>query len=146
MTSVNTSAPSEGNYSFLLKIFIGLSILNIFFENIDMVYGVYLTKPLLLITLSCWFWLNTRKNATAFSRFLLAGLIFSIGGDTFLMFVENAGKASFFVFGLGCFLLAHLSYLLAFLKYSSSQQGILSQKPLLILFFIAFFVGNIVCL
>lgn len=137
-------------YKLLLTIYVLLSIVNIIVENAELTYWVYFTKPLLLTTLSLWFWLSTNKNSSLFSRLVLTGLIFSIGGDSFLMFVEPSGSnesgQQFFIFGLLCFLLAHLAYLAAFLKYTSTTNGFLKNKPAFLLLFLAFFIGNILFL
>jgi uncharacterized membrane protein YhhN len=91
--------------------------------------GVYLTKPLLLTTLAAWFFIQTQNSPSKFSRFMLAGLVCSIAGDIFLMF----DKEPFFLFGLGSFLLAHISYITAFSHYPYFKNGAVRRQPLLAL-------------
>jgi uncharacterized membrane protein YhhN len=102
---------------------------------------IYLSKPLLLSLLSIWFWLNTKDQPTAFSRFVLLGLIFSIGGDTFLMFVDKG--PNFFLFGLGSFLIAQVSYLAGFLKFKSNTPGLISQNRWVLGIFFLVWLGII---
>lgn len=71
---------------------------------------VWLFKPLttLLIIAHAW----PRGQATPqLRRWVIAGLVFSLGGDVALMFGDSA-----FVIGLLSFLLAHLCYLWAFTR------------------------------
>jgi uncharacterized membrane protein YhhN len=114
------------------------------------VYGEYTvteplilgTKPLLLTVLSLWFYLNSRPLQSRFSKLILAGLIFSIGGDTLLMFVEYGPKApSFFLLGLGSFLIAQTCYAIAFWTYPGAEDGDVRQKPLRALPFLLYLTG-----
>lgn len=88
------------------------------------------TKPLLLAVLALWFYLQMRPLRERFPRLLLAGLIFSWGGDVLLMLVSNGPKQPhFFLLGLGGFLFAQLSYTSGFLNYPGARQGHLSRAP-----------------
>lgn len=127
--------------SFVLTAFGVVSLANLLAVALQSQAGVYLTKPLLLVTLSLWFYLRTKHQPTAFARFILGGLICSIAGDTFLMF-HRPGAEQFFLFGLGSFLVAHLFYIAAFLKYPGLKKGAVAKNgwwaaPLL--FFLAWF-------
>ena len=51
----------------------------------------------------------------------MLGLIFSLGGDTLLMFQDQGG---FFVYGLSSFLLAHIFYILAFFRTNRKNHEI----------------------
>ena len=62
-----------------------------------------------------------KKGFNQFSIFLLLGLIFSLGGDTLLMFQDQPG---FFVFGLSSFLVAHIFYTLAFFRTNRKNHEI----------------------
>lgn len=103
-------------------------------QNIEI---IYIAKPLLMISLSAYYLSVTTQNRTRFSTLILLGLIFSIGGDTFLMFDGSL----YFIFGLGCFLTTHLFYIAAFLNYQSLHDGFIRQKPWLILPFLIYLVG-----
>lgn len=106
-------------------------------EIIQNVNIIYVTKPLLMISLSTYFFFSTIQNRSRFSIFILLGLIFSIGGDTFLMFEGS----QYFMLGLGCFLITHLLYIAAFLNYESLSKGLIRQKIGLILPFLLYLIG-----
>lgn len=114
----------------LIRIFFLLSLLNIYGEYSRSETLIFATKPLLLTILSLWFYLQLRPLGGRFPRFILAGLIFSIGGDVLLMLVENGPKdENFFLLGLGSFLLAQLSYLVGFLNYPGAKGGLIARSP-----------------
>ncbi|MFN3850307.1 MAG: lysoplasmalogenase [Spirosomataceae bacterium] len=74
---------------------------------------VYCTKPLLLISLAIYYYLNVSKpKLTRQDKVMLAALIFSLGGDVLLMIREY----NLFIFGLGSFLIAHICYIVVFSK------------------------------
>ncbi len=92
-------------------------------------WGVWLTKPLLMTTLAAWFFFQADHARSIFHRWMLAGMLFSIGGDTLLMFVTPLAQ-HFFLLGLGSFLLTHLCYITAFLKYPKPGEGRVARQPL----------------
>lgn len=128
----------------LLILFFVLSILNLLGEAYNSIPLVYATKPLLVSTLALWFFQQTRTKRTRAERLLFLGLIFSIAGDTLLMFVEHGGGGDLlFTLGLGSFLLTHIFYTLAFNVYQSIKNGFLNrQKWWMIPFFIYLFVNT----
>lgn len=132
-------------YYWLILVFLILCSINLSAEFFHQRWLIYLSKPLLVSILSIYFYLNAPNNF--FSRYLLLGFIFSVGGDTLLMFNENAsGGQLFFIFGLSSFLVAHLMYLIAFMIFPEREKGILYQKPWLFLFFLFYLIGNILFL
>ncbi|WP_430405326.1 lysoplasmalogenase [Fluviicola sp.] len=76
----------------------------------------FFTKPLLVPLITATYLLDIRKKATPINRYFLAGLIFSFLGDTFLLFKWA------FLPGLGCFLLAHIWYILSFVKLRKAKM------------------------
>ena len=70
------------------------------------------TKPLLLLSLIAWFIKSTPDITGNFKRIVLAALFLSLAGDVWLIFEKS--NPSFFIFGLICFLAAHVFYILAF--------------------------------
>jgi uncharacterized membrane protein YhhN len=114
----------------LLPTYILLSLLHLWAVQLQSEALILATKPLLLSLLALWFYLRTRPLEERFPRFILAGLIFSIGGDTLLMLVDNGPRGEqFFLYGLGSFLLAQLSYLLGFANYPGAKGGAVTQGP-----------------
>ena len=102
---------------------------------------VYISKPLLISTLAVWFSLETRLKSL-FSKLILGALIFSVGGDTLLMFVQSYGE-QFFLLGLTSFLMAHVCYFLAFYNYKKDAPGLIKRKPWTILPLTVYFIGFI---
>ncbi len=88
----------------------------------------HLTKPLLMISLGVFYFLKTKENLSSQDKIMLAALLFSCFGDTFLMF--QAQNPNFFLFGLGSFLLAQLSY--AFIFHKESKAQYLKRIPFLL--------------
>ena len=126
-----------------LLAYFAFCLVNIFAESQSLTWLIFTTKPALMVLLCLWFYGQTKANFTPFAKWILAGLFCSIFGDTFLMFVENAaGGELFFLLGLGSFLLTHLCYFIAFLRYSSDNQGLIQQRKWLLLPFVLFFLGN----
>ena len=103
---------------------------------------ILLSKPLLLISLSLWFWLKKRPLTDLYQKWFLAGLLFSLGGDTLLMFVENGPKnEQFFLLGLGSFLLAQLCYTICFITYAKGRKGLVQKRPYWVLPFMFYLIG-----
>ena len=72
----------------------------------------YFTKPLVVISLIVYFVLQTSSVQSDLKKWILLALIFSLGGDIFLLF-ESKGPV-FFLLGLSSFLLAHIFYIVFF--------------------------------
>ena len=118
----------------ILPLFFAIAVLELFSEITQNQYLTYITKPLLMIILSTYFLISTADSSNRFSRLLFLGLLFSIGGDTFLMFDGSL----FFMFGLGCFLITHLFYIAAFFTFQSFSKKSIRQNTLLILILIVY--------
>ncbi|HYF32649.1 MAG TPA: lysoplasmalogenase [Chitinophagaceae bacterium] len=73
----------------------------------------YVTKPLIVLSLLLYFRQRVKTN-TRTSLYFTMALLFSLAGDIALLF-ENR-DALFFMLGLGCFLIAHLFYIIAFMR------------------------------
>jgi len=82
------------------------------------------TKPLLMILLAAWF-ITASKDFSPLRYTLAAAFFFSWLGDVFLMM--EARGAVWFIAGLASFLLAHVLYILFFIKLRRRQ---LIQQPL----------------
>lgn len=113
------------NKAIITSFFI-FSILNIIAVTAQWQSIIYLTKPLLMTLLAFWFFINTKNNSTTFSKFILIGIIFSVAGDTFLMFVNN--NPNFFLLGLSSFLITHIFYIIGFNKFPNFSKGIIASK------------------
>jgi len=92
----------------------------------------YYAKPAILTLLIIYFWLlNSHLNRTTRNTTLLA-LIFSLIGDVLLMFVDKS--SNFFIGGLVAFLLAHVMYILVFLKSRNKAASLLPIILLLLIY------------
>jgi uncharacterized membrane protein YhhN len=96
----------------------------------------FYTKPLLLAALA-WYFFQATGLTTRFAMMIFMALLFSMCGDTLLMFVPQGEQ--WFLFGLGSFLVAHLCYSIGFLNVSSENRGLILSKPLWSLPLLAYF-------
>lgn len=99
-------------YSFFI-----LSLIYLWADSQILVPLTYFLKPALISLLLIYFIISIKPISTTFSRWMIAGLVFSIAGDTFLMFSGD----QFFMFGLGSFLLTHVFYSAAFCNKASCR-------------------------
>jgi uncharacterized membrane protein YhhN len=106
--------------------YILLSILHLIAVLFDQSDIQFYTKPLLLTALA-WYFFRATGLKTRLALMVFIGFIFSVFGDTFLMFVPKGEK--FFLFGLGSFLLAHLCYIIGFMRVPSEKKGLILSKP-----------------
>ena len=72
----------------------------------------YLCKPLIMISIGGYFLLNAKNIEGKAVRFAFVAFLFSLFGDSFLMFTEKA--MTFFLSGLASFLVAQIFYILLF--------------------------------
>ncbi|MBC7509540.1 MAG: lysoplasmalogenase [Ferruginibacter sp.] len=97
------------------------------------------TKPLLLLSLIAWFIKSTPHITGNFKQMILAALCLSLAGDVWLIFEKN--NTSFFIFGLICFLAAHVFYALAFNRMRNNNA--VAIKWWLAIFVAAFYFSLI---
>ncbi|MGN6418303.1 MAG: lysoplasmalogenase [Pseudobacter sp.] len=89
----------------------------------------YFTKPLLMILLLVWFLSYYLQDSRG--RMLVTwALIFSCGGDIFLLFTAN--NEIFFMAGLVSFLVAHIFYLLFFLRVKKQNRPGKPWNPIVV--------------
>lgn len=91
----------------LAAVVAGCAALTIAGELYDWAMLVWIFKPLATATIALAAW-RRGLLLRRYSRFIVAGLVFSLAGDVFLITPE------YFVFGLLAFLVAHMCYLAAF--------------------------------
>lgn len=97
----------------LIVIYFLLATAEIIGTHIEYLPLIFATKPLLMVTLFVWFYLQTKESANnKFRKYLLLSIVFAFGGDTFLMFLPF--DEIFFLLGLGSFLIGQLFYVFAF--------------------------------
>lgn len=129
----------------LLSLFALLSIVHLGAEYAQLEWLILSTKPLLVSLLAVWFWRSTRGQNSTLRKFLLLGLIFSVGGDTLLMFVEYGPRLEvFFLLGLGSFLIAQLCYAYGLHAYAKNDEGAVGRNPWILFFFLGYLAGILV--
>lgn len=74
----------------------------------------YLLKPSIILSLLVYYWFAVEGKL---NKLMLLALVFSIGGDFWLMF----SGTNYFLLGLGSFLITHICYILIFSKNASIQ-------------------------
>ncbi len=128
--------PITGNRTsrVFLLLFLVFSLANLLAVALPSSLGIFLTKPFLMVWLALHFYTGQKKPLPAPGRLILAGLLFSLGGDVLLMF--QGENPVFFLAGLGSFLCAHICYILSFLSFSG--PGAVRKRPWLALPLLAF--------
>lgn len=74
----------------------------------------YFSKPALMLILIFYFLVNTRRLAGGIKYLVVFALAFSWLGDVLLLFDKQF--KSFFIYGLAAFLVAHVFYIIYFLR------------------------------
>jgi len=124
----------------LIQAYILLALIHLVAATLRHEWMILLTKPLLLTLLAVWFYRSYAPRTGTFFKLILAGLVFSVGGDTLLMLVDYGPRQGvFFLLGLGSFLLAQVCYAAAFLQRARGQRGWIQANLLRALPLIAFF-------
>lgn len=95
----------------------------------DVTWLHYCTKPLLLICLLVFYLSAFAQQESKVKYWIAAALVFSLAGDVLLLFQD--GKPMFFIAGLVAFLIAHASYIVAFLQEKGSEPKTVSKWPLI---------------
>jgi uncharacterized membrane protein YhhN len=88
--------------------------------KIDDIQNIF--KPMLMIILMLFVFVNTKLQTTT-SKLIFVALLFSMFGDVFLMPYYDI-----FILGLASFLVAHIFYILAFLRHNNLSVGIARSK------------------
>ncbi len=116
---------------FLIPIFYLIAAINLIGEAKQHVYMIYGTKPLLMLLLMIYFFVNVKSHFRPFSLLILFALLFSLFGDLSLMVLKEPLFAAYpmFIVGLGSFLIAHLFYIKAFSGYPSTEKGFVRIFP-----------------
>jgi len=119
-------------------LFFGIAVVAVVAIGLELRPVVILTKPLLLILLSVWFFFSSRRYGDRFTIMIQTGLLFSFFGDVALLFSQQ--NEFNYLLGLGSFLIALFAYTLAFLQNiieMKSNKGILLSS-IFTLFVLAF--------
>lgn len=102
--------PSTMKTKTFTYIFAAISILEIISGTIDFREGIFLTKPLIMLSIIAFYYSQVQKTLKKQDILMLIAFTFSWLGDVFLMF---SGEI-YFMLGLGSFLMTHLFYIYIF--------------------------------
>lgn len=103
---------TESRFTYLFIVLILIELLCVSIPQLASFH--YFSKPALLISLLIFFYSQSSWMSTKPRLIILSALTFSLLGDLLLMFVEQS--ASYFMLGLVAFLIAHIFYILIFLR------------------------------
>ena len=98
----------------------------------------YIFKPLIMISLGGHFMLNSHAMDTKVRIFSVWAILFSLFGDTFLMFTDKG--PGFFIYGLASFLIAQIGYIFLFgrLNQVGKVKSFVQKQPLWLLVYIGY--------
>ncbi len=119
----------EKNSWLWLAAFALLSAIELTAEVLDHATLIYLTKPLLMPVLAIWLIRRTPGIRRFLRHTLVAGLLFSMLGDIWMMFSRGSYGPFFFLAGLGSFLITHLCYTGGWLSEVGWKNGFLRRQP-----------------
>lgn len=122
---------------FRLMLFVVLCGVELLGEWCSLFQLIVVSKPLLMPALAFW-WYGNKKEFGSEQVWVLLALLFSTLGDVLLLFSRQ--YTSFFLLGLGAFLVAHLFYILTFWKLKKGD-GYLIAFPLLTVPFLLYLIG-----
>lgn len=96
-----------------------------------------ITKPAIVISLLIFFWIEANEISRSIKILTLFALTCSLLGDVLLMFVDQS--PNYFMFGLLAFLIAHILYILVFLKHRNPSKKSMTTWIILWLYAIIIF-------
>lgn len=120
----------EKQFSILFYIIVLFELLTSSTESLQNAH--YIAKPAIVTSLIFLFIKAAKTLSKSIKTLTIAALMFSVLGDILLMFVDKSPH--FFTVGLVAFLLAHIMYILVFLKHRNPKQSIGLITLLLIIY------------
>jgi uncharacterized membrane protein YhhN len=119
---------TEKQFSILYFVIVLFEIITGSTETLEIAH--YIAKPAIVVSLMFLFIKTSGSISKSIKRITLLALGFSVLGDILLMFVDQSPH--FFTIGLVAFLLAHVMYILVFLKHRNKQKPIIGFVILLL--------------
>jgi uncharacterized membrane protein YhhN len=102
-------------------------VLELLFIYFDQPQLRWFTKPLLMPLLMLGFYVDSNKRSGTLFYLILFALLLSWVGDVLLQ------MKGMFIPGLISFLLAHVFYIVYFIKTGKGKKGLLQQQPLMVI-------------
>lgn len=123
-------ANTEKKFSILFFVIVLFELITGSTDTLQMAH--YIAKPTIVISLIFLFVKTSGGVSKSIKRITILALGFSVLGDILLMFVDQSPH--FFTVGLVAFLLAHVMYILVFLKHRNKQKSIIGFVILLLVY------------
>jgi uncharacterized membrane protein YhhN len=120
----------EKSFTALFFVIVVIELLSSTLKALSSFHNV--AKPLIVISLILFFYLDGKQLANKTRRKMLLALTFSLVGDVLLMF--DHVSINYFLTGLISFLLAHVFYILVFLEKKNSLKKSISFITILIIY------------
>ncbi|WP_034059562.1 lysoplasmalogenase [Lacinutrix jangbogonensis] len=124
-------------FTFYLTFAIIVCFETLFASWLDLDWIHYISKPLIVISLTLYFWTHSKHLKTNIKTLTVLALVFSLFGDVLLLFVNQSQY--FFILGLLAFLVAHVMYSFAFLKQRNKSKKPFGFIALLVLYALGLF-------
>jgi uncharacterized membrane protein YhhN len=127
------------NFRTLSTLYFATGIVFIALETISWTVPGIIAKALIIPILLLIYRSHTRQSAESFHRLILAALVCSWAGDVLLQFASY--NETFFLAGLGSFLIAQLMYVLAFFSTPGKNRVLFGPGIWLIIPVLAYGTG-----
>ncbi|WP_282044096.1 lysoplasmalogenase [Winogradskyella flava] len=121
---------TEKSFSILFTILVLFELITGNIESLQV--GHFITKPAIVASLMFLFIKTSGHLSKSIINLTLLALFFSLLGDTLLMFVDYSPHI--FTIGLVAFLIAHVMYILVFLKHRNTRASPLGFIVILLLY------------
>ena len=121
---------TEKQFSILFFVIVLFELITGSTETLQIAH--YIAKPAIVVSLMFLFIKTSEGISKSIKRITILALGFSVLGDILLMFVDQSPH--FFTVGLVAFLLAHIMYIVVFLKHRNKQKSIVGFVILLLVY------------
>ncbi|WP_033956306.1 lysoplasmalogenase [Psychroserpens jangbogonensis] len=109
----------EQKFSGIYAIIVIIELICGNFADLETIH--YFTKPLIVLSLLIFFFTQNQLINKTIKTLMVLALVFSLIGDVALLF--DAINPNYFIIGLASFLLAHVMYVLVFLKQRNKNKN-----------------------
>jgi uncharacterized membrane protein YhhN len=110
---------AEQKFTGIFAIIVIIELICDYFTNLSSLH--YFTKPLIVLSLLIFFFTRSQFLNKTIRVFMILALICSLIGDVALLFDDI--NPNYFIIGLASFLVAHVMYVLVFLKQKDPKKS-----------------------
>lgn len=127
--------PSEKTFSLIFCLIVIAELISGTIPALEQLH--FVTKPAIVGSLLIFFWIKCKTLEKSLRLLISFALLFSLLGDVLLLFIDES--PNYFLTGLIAFLIAHIMYVIAFLKHRNK-----ALKPIgFVLILLAYGLGLI---